>query len=78
MLDHLMLSQIDGDRLLVCCEKCGLVSNLSIDALLGSYGDQALNTLIREMSQRCSSIEGNKMNSECGMYFRNFKQRNAA
>ena len=56
MLDHLMLSQIDGDRLLVCCEKCGLVSNLSIDALLGSYGDQALNTLIREMSQRCSNV----------------------
>ncbi len=78
MHNRLKLSQIGGERLLVCCEKCGLVSNLSIRALIGRYGDPILNHLKEEMSQRCSVGVNNELNHQCGMYFRNVEQQTAA
>lgn len=78
MLNRVKLSEIGSERLLVCCDKCGLVSNLSVSALLGSYGDLALNRLKEEMSHRCSGDSTNQPKSECGMYFRNVEQQTAA
>ncbi len=78
MLNRLRLSEIGGDRLLVCCDKCGLVSNLSVSALLGSYGELSLTALKAQLSQRCSAGGGKELKTECGMYFRNVEQQTAA
>ena len=50
MLNRVKLSEIGGERLLVCCDKCGLVSNRSVSALIGSYGDIQLEPLKAELS----------------------------
>ena len=78
MLDRVKLSEIASERLLVCCDKCGLVSNLSVSALLGSYGDIQLDPLKVELSQRCSSASSAAPAKECGMYFRNVEHQTAA
>lgn len=78
MLNRLRLSEIGGERLLVCCDKCGLVSNLSVSALIGSYGDIALDPLKTALSQRCSAVSGQQKKSECGMYVRNVEHQTAA
>jgi hypothetical protein len=76
MLNSLLLSEIGNERLLVCCDKCGSVSNLSVSALIGSYGDLPLNPLKVEIAQRC--LRGTDANNECGMYFRNIEPQSCA
>ena len=78
MLNRVKLSEIGGERLLVCCDKCGLVSNRSVSALIGSYGDIQLEPLKAELSQRCSSVSAADPARECGIYFRNIEHQTAA
>ena len=65
MPDRTLLSEIGGERVVVCCEKCGLVSNLSINVLIGSYGDIPLADLSSSLSDRCIGFSGEKLGSEC-------------
>lgn len=76
MLNSLLLSEIGNERLLVCCDKCGSVSNLSVSALIGSYGDLPLNPLKAEMAGRC--LRGADASNDCGMYFRNIEPQSCA
>jgi len=78
MLNRVKLSEIGGERLLVCCDKCGLVSNLSVSALIGSYGDIPLDPLKAKLAQRCSTASIAGSGRECGMYVRNVEHQNAA
>ena len=78
MLNRLRLSEIGGERLLVCCDKCGLVSNLSVSALIGSYGDIPLDPLKTALSQRCSGVSAHQKNGECGMFVRHVEHQTAA
>lgn len=78
MLNRLRLSEICSERLLVCCDKCGLVSNLSVSALIGSYGDIPFDPLKIALAQRCSCAGSNERVRECGMYFRNVEHQTAA
>ena len=78
MLDRVKLSEIGSERLLVCCDKCGLVSNRSVSALIGSYGDIQLVPLKAELSKRCSTAGGADPARECGMYVRNVEHQTAA
>ena len=65
MSNRTLLSQIGSERIVVCCAKCGLVSNLSINVLIGSYGDIPLGDLSSSLSDRCKSFSGEKLGSEC-------------
>jgi hypothetical protein len=65
MPNRILLSEIGGERLLVCCSKCGLVSNLSVNVLMGSYGDLPLGALKAELARKRSCANGDKINSEC-------------
>ena len=78
MFNRLRLSELGADRLSVCCDKCGLVSNRSVGALIGSYGDLPLNPLKQEMAQQCSFERRNELKSQCGVYFRVLLQETAA
>jgi hypothetical protein len=78
MLNRLRLSEIGGERLLVCCDACGLVSNLSVSALMGSYGDIPMDQLKAELFQRCSGASIHEKSRECGMYVRNVEHQTAA
>jgi hypothetical protein len=70
-----LLSEIDGERLLVFCNKCGLVSNLSVSAIIGSYGEITSDTLIEVLAQRCSRSGSGGTNNACEMSFRSVEQR---
>jgi hypothetical protein len=71
MPNRTVLSEIDGERVIICCKKCGFVSNLSINVLIGSYGDMPLAELSSSLSDRCIGFSGEKLGSECEFVIRN-------
>lgn len=69
----LLLSEIPLERILVCCDQCGLVSNLSLNALLGRHGDISLDQLKIELIRRCAENRSSTPAYDCGINFRNIR-----
>lgn len=65
MPNRTLLSEFGRERIVVCCAKCGFVSNLSINVLIGSYGDLSIGSLASTLSGRCQNTSAEKIGSEC-------------